>query len=332
MTEFKLSLTERAIQADKVMIMGVGGGGDVILGIPIANHLEILGVGKIYLGGVSSQWWNPSGGSHRENFVLAPLVYDVEELTEAELWQPMLAHVNSGSAFDGNIPAEAAINDVTPWDMFVAGLSDGVAGLRDSLNAFIEDQGVDLFIGADIGAHSFHDGNETSPPFTTLVSLMSLSAMIQLDCPTIYGFAGYTADAEMEIEELDERVGRVMKGGGFLGAYGLTQKDAHDFLVASEAFPDPIEPFVPKAARGDLGLKHIPVISPWGRRAHITPLSAIYLLLDPQVMVDEVSTGVKDLMETTSMEEAEEIYQDVLGQFPETWSPRSINYVDERKR
>ncbi len=330
MTDFKPSLTELAVKAKKSMIMGVGGGGDVILGVPLANYMTLLGTEKIYLGGVSSQWWNPEGGSHRENFVLAPLVYDVAQLENAELWQPMLSHVNPESNFEGNRPAEAAVSSVVPWDVFIGGLSKGVIGLRDSLNKFIAQEGIDLFVGADIGAHSFHDGKETSPPFTTLVSLMSLGAMIQLDCPTIYGFAGYTVDAEMEIEELDERVGRIMGAGGFLGAYGLTQKDVHDYLIACKAFPDPIEPLVAGAARGDLGLKQVPVISPWGRRAYLTPLSAIYLFLDPKVMVDTVSTCVKELMDTTSIEEAESIYHKTIGLFPETWAPRTINYVGKR--
>jgi len=330
MSDYKQSLTELAMMAKKAMIMGVGGGGDVILGVPLGNYLRLLGTDKIYLGGVSSQWWNPAGGSHLENFVLAPLVYDVAQLENAELLQPMLSHVNPGSTFDGNRPAEAAVSAVVPWDILIGGLSDGVVGLRDSLNEFIKEEGIDLFIGADIGAHSFHDGKEISPPFTTLVSLMSLSAMIQLNCPTVYGFAGYTVDAEMEIEELDERVGRIMQAGGFLGAYGLTQKDVHDYLKACEAFPDPIEPLVARAAQGDLGLKQVPVISPWGRRAYLTPLSAIYLFLDPKIMVEAVSTCVKALMDTKSMEEAESIYHEVVGLFPETWAPRVINYVGKR--
>jgi hypothetical protein len=242
----------------------------------------------------------------------------------------MLSHVKPESKFESNRPAEAAVSGVVPWDVFVGGLSNGVIGLRDSLNQFIADEGIDLFIGADIGAHSFHDGKETSPPFTTLVSLMSLGAMIQLDCPTIYGFAGYTVDAEMEIEELDERVGRIMKAGGYLGAYGLTQRDVKDYLIACEAFPDPIEPLVAHAARGDLGLKQVPVISPWGRRAYLTPLSTIYLFLDPKIMVEEVSTCVKELMNTQSIEEAESIYYEKIGLFPETWAPRVINYVGKR--
>lgn len=327
--ELKPSLTELALSSKKALIMGIGGGGDVILSFPIANYLEMLGVEELCIGGVGSQWWNPSGGSSKSHMVIAPKVYDLSEMENVENWSKQIVKVNPSSKWDIHHPAEAAVSKVSRWDVFIGGLTEGVAGLRDGLNQLIDERDIDLFIGVDIGAHSFHDGTETSPPFTTLVSLMSLSAMIQLNCPVVFGFAGYTCDAEMEIEELDDRVGRIMRAGGFLGAYGLTQRDVNDYLKACTAFPDPIEPFVARAAQGDLGLQQVPVMSPWGRRAYITPLSAIYLFLDPQIMVNEVSKGVMALKDTRSIGEAEDIYQNVIGQFPETRAKRVINFVAE---
>lgn len=327
MSTKKTSLTELALKSKTAMVMGMGGGGDVILTVPIANYLKLLGIETIFIGGVSSQWWNPSGGSTIENFVIGPRVYDVSLLTDAELWAPQVARVSGTSKVDGNRPAEAAVSEVVIWETFIGGLAGGVAGLRDGLNQVIAERGVDLFVGADIGAHTFHDGKEACPPFTSLVSFMTLSALIQLECPTVYGFAGYTCDAEMEIEELDERVGRIMRAGGFLGAYGLSQQDVEDFMRASQAFPDPILPLVAHAAQGDLGLKKIPVMAPWGRRAYITPLSAMFLFLDPHIMAEEVTWGAKALQETTSMAEAEKIYQEEIGLFPETRVRRVVNFV-----
>lgn len=329
MTIKKSSLTELALRSKTAMIMGMGGGGDVILTVPLANYLKLLGVETIYIGGVSSQWWNPAGGPSLTNFVLGPKVYDITRLSDIELWAPMVARVNGKSNYEGNRPAEAAVSEVVPWQAFVGGLTQGVVGLRDSLNQVISERKVDLFIGADIGAHTFHDGKEASPLFTALVSFMSLSAMIQLNCPTIYAFAGYTCDAEMEIEELDERMGRIMRAGGFLGAYGLSQQDVEDYWRASHAFPDPILPLVARAAQGDLGLKKIPVMGPWGRRIYLTPSSAVFYCLDPAIMVQEVTWGAVNLKETRSMSEAERIYEEEIGLFPETRIKRSINFVRE---
>ena len=323
----KPSFTELVLKAKTAMIMGMGGGGDVILTVPLANYLHLLGVEKIYIGGVSSQWWNPSKGVTIENFVIGPKVYNVEDLTNAEKWAPMVFKISGASTAEGHRPAEAAVSEVVPWETFIGGLTNGVAGLRDGLNQVIGEKGVDLFIGADIGAHTFHNGEEVSPPFTSLVSFMTLSALNQLECPAVYGFAGYTCDAEMEIEELDERVGQIMRAGGFLGAYGLSQQDVEDFMRASNAFPDPILPLVARAAQGDLGLKRIPVMTPWGRRVLISPLSAIFLFLDPKIMVEVVTRGAKDLKDSRSIAEAEQIYQDVIGLFPETCAKRVVNFV-----
>lgn len=323
----KPSVTELGLTSKTAMVMGMGGGGDVILTVPLANFLQQLGVETVFIGGVGSQWWNPSGGSTKETFVIGPKVYDVSALSDAELWAPTVARVRATSSVEGNRPAEAAVSAVVPWETFIGGLTSGVVGLRDGLNRVIAERNVDLFVGADIGAHTFHDGDEVSPPFTALVSFMALSALIQLDCPAVYGFAGYTCDAEMEIEELDARVGRIMRAGGFLGAYGLSQQDVEDFMRASDAFPDPILPLVARAAQGDLGLKKIPVMAPWGRRAYLTPLSAIYLFLDPHVMAEEVTRGALLLQDTRSMDEAEEIYQEELGLFPETRARRVVNFV-----
>jgi hypothetical protein len=331
MTDHKPSLTELALKSKTAMLMGMGGGGDVILTVPLANYLSLLGVEKIYIGGVSSQWWNPSGGSSITNFVLGPKVYDVATLTHSELWAPMLAKVNGKSTSEGDRPAEAAVSEVVPWESFVGGLTQGVAGLRDSLNQFIAERRVDLFIGADIGAHTFHDGKEVTPVFTALVSFMSLSALIQLDCPAIYGFAGYTCDAEMEIEELDERMGRIMRAGGFLGAYGLSQRDVEDYFRASKAFPDPILPLVAHAAQGDLGLRRIPVMGPWGRRVYLTPSSAVFYFLDPKIMVQEVTKGAENLKHTRSMAEAEKVYLEEIGLFPETRIKRAVNFVRDEE-
>jgi len=324
----KESLTELALQSKRALIMGIGGGGDIILTLPLANFLSQLGVNEITIGGVSSQWWNPTGGSTKENFVLAPIVYDVTKLSNIELIEPLLVRVNSRSTYNGFQPAEAAISEASKWPVIIGGLTNGVIGLRDSINAFIRDYKIDLFVGADIGAHSFHDGKETTPPFSSLISLMTLSAMLQFDCPVVYAFAGYTCDAEMEVEELDERLSKIMKSGGFLGAYGLTPQDVNTYLLACEKFVDPIEPIIAHAAQGDLGWKRIPVMAPWGRRAYINPLSAIYLFIDPLTLVNEVSKCALLLKETSSLNEAEDIYQNKLGLIPETRLKRTINFLE----
>jgi hypothetical protein len=328
---YKLSLTEAALKSRRAMVMGIGGGGDVIQAIPIANYLTLLGLEKVYVGGVGCQWWAPIGEESLNPWVriCGPTIIDVSQMENVESWAPMVVGVNSESHIGGRRPAEVVLRDRLPWEVFLAGLTQGVVGLRDSLGKVIKDRGIDLFVGVDVGSDSWHRGDEAMPASSSLVDFMSLSAMIQLDCHAIFGFSGYGCDAEMQLEELDERVGKAMQAGGFLGAYGITQRDAAEMLAACEVHYDPIEHWAPRAARGELGFKYLSVVSPWGRVARITPHAATFLFFDPQVVVDEVSTGVRALMNTKSLSEAEQIFSDQLGQFPETQAKYTINYLRE---
>ena len=318
----KPSLIDLALCSRAAMVMGIGGGGDAIQGIPVANLLGKLGVGKIYLGGVACQWWTPEGKPMADAWgtaVMGPTLYPVVELSKARLKAPHFAVVNHASHCRGRRPCEARLAELLePRIPFVAGLTGGVAGLTDSLNQVIEEEEIDLFVGVDIGSDSFHDGREACPAKTSMVDFMSLGAMTRLNCPAVYGVSGYGCDGEMQLEELDERVSRVMRAGGYLGAQGLTQDDVLEMERASAAYPDPVEPMSFRAARGEFGWKNVWTHGPFGTVVKVTPLAAVMLFFDPEVVVESCSTGVKLLRDTTSLTEVEQIFKEQLGQYPES--------------
>ena len=245
---YKLSLTEAALKSRRAIVMGIGGGGDVIQAIPIANYLNLLGVENVIVGGVGCQWWAPDDGIPLGPWarICGPTILDVTLMENVDTWAPMVVGIRSDSHYYGRQPAEAVLREKLPWEVFIGGLTQGVSGLRDSLRQVIKEREIDLFVGVDVGSDSFHRGDEAMPASSSLVDFMSLGAMIQLECHTIFGFSGYGCDAEMEIDELDERVATAMQAGGYLGAYGITQKDAAQMLAACEAYYDPIEQWAPR--------------------------------------------------------------------------------------
>jgi len=327
---FRPSLTELALKSKRALIIGVGGGGDVIQSIPVANYLRLLGVEDIMVGGVGSAWWMPDGDpvSHDPTaMTYGPIVYDVAEMEHVEAWTPLIAGVNKNSHWRGRQPAEAVLAEMLPGQPFVAGLTGGAAGLRDDLNQLIRERNIDLVVGVDIGSDSFHDGKEVLGAQTSFIDFLAIAALTQLDVPVVYACAGYGADGEMALEELDERVGRVMAGGGFLGAIGLTQRDVPAMLDACALYPDPIEHYAALAARGQFGLKRVQTCTPWGIRIRITPLAAMILFFDPAVMVEHACTGVEALEQTRSIAEAERIYADELGELPETRLEAVIRFM-----
>ncbi len=330
----KPSLIDLILKTKSAMVMGIGGGGDIIQGIPIANLMRKLGVEDILLGGVSCQWWTPDGNPLADEWgsaVMGPTLYPVSDLEEAELVAPHLAFVNERSNYGGRRPCEARLAELVPADeVFVAGLTGGVIGLARSLNHVIAERSIDLFVGVDIGSDSFHDGKEASPAKTSLVDFISLGAITRLECPTVYGVSGYGCDGEMQLEELDDRVSRVMRAGGYLGAHGLTQQDVLDMEKASEAYPDPIEPMSFRAARGEFGYKNVWTNGPYGTVIKVTPLASVMMFFDPDILGESCATGIADLLQTESLDEAEEIFKEKLGQFPESRMHHVIDFFRNR--
>lgn len=328
----KASVIELALKAKHALIIGVGGGGDIIQGIPVANLLRLLGVETIWMAGVSCQWWTPEGKPLAESWgeaVMGPTIYDVTELSASEPLARHAVKVTPESAVGSRRPCEAQLADLLPADAVLAlGLRGGATGLADSLRTLVRDFGVDLVIGVDVGSDTFHNGAEVVPAKTSLVDFLSLGAMLALDCPIVYGVAGYGGDGEMMLEELDDRVATVMRAGGYLGAHGVTQTDVRMMEAAGERYPDPVEPVTWKAAKGEFGWMNVWTHGPWGTPVKVTPLGSVILFFDPATMAAVNSRGILVLKETSSLEEAEAIFRDQLRQFPETRQKPVIQFFD----
>ena len=325
----KPSLLEIALKSKRALIMGLGGGGDVIQGIPVARLFEQLNFEEIYIGGISCQWWMPDGRPQSDVYrvsVLGPTLYNIHDLSGTELLAPEIRSVTTESKIGDCQPAEAVLANALPGKVFVAGLLNGSAGLAASLKQFVENNRIDLVVGVDIGSDSFHRGDEVQPAHTSLVDFMSLGALLDLPCPIFYGVSGYGCDGEMQISELDERVGVVMKAGGYLGAHGITQADAREMLKACEVYPDPVEPLAPLAATGELGWKRVNTHGPWGTPVHVTPAAAVMFFFDPRVLAESCSKGILALKDTTSLAEAERIYREDLGEYPESQLMPTIQF------
>lgn len=331
--KIKPSLIELGLKAKTVAIMGIGGGGDVIQGIPVANLMRQLGVETILMGGVSCQWWTADGEPLADDWgsaVMGPTVYDANALAEAEPLTKNVMKVNVDSHLDGRKPCEARLAETLPADVvFIASLKQGVVGLAEGLNELVQRYQVDLFIGVDIGSDTFCDGEEASPIKTALSDFTSMSAMLQLPCAVAYGVSGYGCDGEMHLEELDARVARVMQAGGYLGAHGLTQQDVVSMKAASEVYPDPVEPMSYRAAQGEFGLKNVWTHGPHGTVVKVTPLAAVMMFFDPHVMAEVNSKGILALSQTQSLAEVESIFKHELKLFPESKMHPVIQFFED---
>ena len=329
---FRKSIVELGLSTKRALILGIGGGGDIVQGIPLARLFRQLGVEDIGMGGVNCQWWTPNGNPLADEWgtaVMGPTLYNLDDLKPVDRVQPQLALIDSDSRVDKRRPCEAILADQLPGDyVCVGGLTAGVVGLRDSLQQFVKDKGIELVVGVDIGSDTFTDGKEAAPAKTAMVDFSVMSALIQLDVPTLYGVSGYGCDGEMQLEELDERVGRVMKAGGYIGSYGITQEDIALMERACDTYGDPVEPMSYKAARGEFGFHNVWTHGPHGTVVKVTPLAASMLFFDARTLAEANSRGILALQETRSLSEIENTYRHTLNQLPESRMKKVMRFFD----
>lgn len=326
MTMVKQSLQELAIGKKKALLLGVGGGGDIVQGIPVRNFLRLLGVEEIILGGISCQWW-PFATEGPYSYILAPTIYAVHDLANSRKLNDTAAIVNARSSVYGKRPAEAKVAEALACETVVLGVDQGARGVVQGLHKLIEHYGLELVVAMDVGSDSFFSNtDEVRHPRTPMGDSLSLAGLYQLELPVVYGLAGYGCDGEMELEDLERNVAKVMRAGGFLGAYGLTQQDVLDMEKACAAFPDPVEKWPYEAARGNLGLKNMKLMEAWGATVRLTPLTAVTLFFDLKTLVHVVATPVQTILNTTSLREAEEIFLQ-QGILPETRLPKTVNFL-----
>lgn len=321
-TALKPSLVEAALKAKRAYVFGIGGGGDAMQTIPVLRLLRQLGVEKLYGGGVACQWWTPDGNPLSQTWgsaVMGPTLYDPRKLSDSTEIAPGIVSVTSASTLGAQKPCEAFLADLLPADVVcVANLLDGVQGFGAGLRELVKTEQIDLVVGVDIGSDTFFDGKNAMPAKTSMVDFMSLGAIMMQPCAQFYGIDGYGGDGEMPLDELDVRVSRVMAAGGYVGAHGLTQGDVALMEEAGKLYGDPVEPIAWRAAQGETGWTNVWTHGPWGTAVKITPLAAVMLFFDPKTMAEANSGGILALQQSTSLAEAEAIFRDQLGQYPES--------------
>ncbi len=318
----KPSLEELARGVDRVLLLGNGGGGDVIPALPIANHLRRLGVAEVIMGGVSCAWLGPDQDpgfdGDRATISLGAVVYDLNELTASRRLAPMLCEVSGATTLRGRKIAEAALAELFGVRAVLVGLGGGVPQAARDLGEWIEREQIGLVVSVDTGSDSFYTGTEKYPAHTPFVDFLSLGVLTALKCPIAFALIGYGCDGELLPEDIERNLAKAFQAGGYLGAHGVTQQDVVDMETANSAFVDPVSVWVPRAARGEFGWQVVPTSGPWGQPIRVSPLAAVALIFDPKVLVSHVCTAVPELAAQPSLADAERRFEEIFGMVPET--------------
>jgi len=290
------SLEDLIRSSSRALVIGVGGGGDVVGALATARFLEFGGL-EFLLGGLS---W--------ERSVIDPLpgprsvseVRDVRVLHEYAWLANGQTRTLTGVRF-----AETGMAEISGREVLLVDINGGVKGVVDGLKTALRELKADLLVGVDVGGDSLAQGGEPGlrSPLADSIMLAAYAELERLGQRTLWGVFGYGSDGELTVEEIEGALNRLAKAGGLLGAWALTHKIAAELervvqLVPTEASAVPVRCF--QGAWGETKIRQDQ------RSVKLTPLATLTFFLSPRILFDTLSRPARAVSLSASLEEANE--------------------------
>ncbi len=279
--------------ARSVLALGIGGGGDVVGALAVAEQAREAGLAA-RVGGVT---WerrpiDPIPGPRRLSEIdgLHDRLNDAVGLAGPDTRGP------GGFAF-----AESHMARYLGEPTVLVDPHPGPAALAAALDDAARRLGCDLAVLVDVGGDVLAHGGEpglASPLCDSLV----LAAGAYMEVPAIGALWGTSCDGELTPDEVLERVAEVAAAGGLLGAQGLSPAQIGHLESAVAAVPTEASAMALRCARGDYGVAEIRA----GRRTvPLSPLGGIVFFFDPRVAVDSAARLAKVVRDAGSLAEAD---------------------------
>jgi len=294
------SLEKILKESKKAILLGIGGGGDIVGTIPTANLLDIFGVEHI-MGGIS---WERSvidpvpGPRKFEETINARKLNDTVWFTNPH------TTTSTGVRFAESIVAEFYGNETLLID-----INPGPNNVIDGLINAIEMLGADLLIGIDVGGDAIAFGDEPGimSPLADAIMTAAL-AKIEQRFPTIMGVFGFGSDGELTKDELERSIIKIAKEGGLLGSWGITQDTLKELEKLIEVVPTEASRLPVQAAKGILETSTIR-----GGRRTVSPSinSTLTFYLSPKVVYEKVSEPSRKVSACQNLLEANELLHDL---------------------
>ena len=242
--------------ARRPLVIGIGGGGDVVGALATAEAARAHGARPV-VGGVS---WE------RRPVDPAPGPRTVAEIEDArELGRGVLAAgprtrirasgvVFGESRMAAYLGEETVLVDPNPGPAAIAaGLTEAVGALEADLVVFVD-------VGGDAIAHGHEPG--LGSPLCDALLLAAAGRMGTAGVPVLGAVFGVGCDGELTPREVEARLAEIGAAGGLAGARGLTEPVAQRLEGAIEHVPTEASALAVRAFRGQVG----PVPIRGGRR------------------------------------------------------------------
>ncbi|ADB50280.1 DUF1152 domain-containing protein [Conexibacter woesei] len=258
----------------RVLAIGIGGGGDVVGALAVAECARALG-GEAVVGGVS---WerrpiDPLPGPRR-----------LDEVRGAEQIHPAVALAGPDTTGPGGFHfAESHMARLLGEPVVLIDPNPGPAAVADGLRVAAQRLSCDVVVLADVGGDVLAHGHEPglASPLCDAV-ILAAAPLLEPHVRTVGALFGAGCDAELTPAEVLERIAEVSAAGGLLGAWGLTPPAVERLAAAVEAVPTEASAQAVACARGAFG----PIPIRQGRRTvERTPVGALTFYFEPAAAI-----------------------------------------------
>jgi hypothetical protein len=253
--------------AKRPLVLGIGGGGDVVGALAVAEHCRLFHGADPIVGGVS---WerspiDPEPGPRR-----------AAEIDNAlEIAPGIMAASGETVIRDRNIAfAESRVAGMLGVQTLLVDVTLGPRAIADGLAAAAESMGCDLIVFLDVGGDALAHGDERGlgSPLCDAMMLAAADLLAEHDVPVLGAVFGTGCDGELTPGEVLERLAEVGVAGGLAGAVGLTPEVARLLEQAVESVPTEASAQAVAAFRGVSG--EVPIRD--GRRTVLlSPLATV---------------------------------------------------------
>lgn len=283
--------------SQKVLAVGIGGGGDVVGALVVAQLCAAVGTPAV-VGGLS---WerrpiDPLAGPRR-----------IDELTGAERLNEDAALAGPDTTGPGGfLFAESHMARHLGEPVLLLDPSHGSAAVAAALASACETLGCDLVVLTDVGGDVLAHGDERGlgSPLADAVCLAAAPPLAEGGIAVLGAIFGAGCDGELTADEVLERLGEVAAAGGHLGTWGPGSAELERLEAAVAQIPTEASTMGLRCARGALG--SVPIRD--GRRTvQLTSIGGLVFFFDPLAALHSAARCARLVADAASLDEANEI-------------------------
>jgi hypothetical protein len=277
------------------VVLGIGGGGDVVGALAAAHLCRRSGV-PARVGGVT---WERLPIDPR------PGPRSAEEILDAtELAPGVLEASPATRTIDGAVFAESHMARVLGEPTLLVDVGLGPERVAAGLAEVVAPDGLLVFVdvGGDVLGHGTEPG--LASPLCDAVMLAAAALLQRRGRRVVAAVFGPCCDGELTPEELLGQVARLAADGGVIGVDPISPDMAAELERVVREVPTEASAQAVRCARGEIGTATIRA----GRRAvPLSPLGATTIYFDPERAVNGVARLARLVLDAVDLAQAHEL-------------------------